>query len=364
MKYFLILFLAMYAFAKKEYSLEHEISQLLLLGFEGATLEDNPSIKRDIQEGLGAVILFDGFEDKSRGANNIKNPKQLKKLLSDMQALSEEPLLICIDQEGGQVVRLKENLGFDSLPSASFVGKKASASYSKSLYGNLADELNGLGINCVFAPVVDLAIEPKNPVIYQMQRSFSSDPKVVVEQAEIFMDAMRAKHLFSIIKHFPGHGSSLSDSHKGFVDVSKSWKSIELEPFKQLIEKRKVEMIMTAHIFNKHIDHKYPATMSYKTNTKLLKEKLGFKGLMISDGLQMHAISKNFKLEEVVEKTLNSGVDILLFANQLGFNSRDELVTVIKNLIKKKRLSESSIRQKSEKIRQYKRRILSLKDNG
>lgn len=361
MKYLIILFLITLGFSKPHYALEHEIAQILLLGFEGASLEENPSIKKDIQSGLGAVILFDGFEDKSRGLNNIKSPKQLKKLLADMQALDGEPLLVCIDQEGGQVRRLGEDLGFMPLPSASHVGKKDSKRYSKKLYTKLANAFENLGINCVFAPVVDLAIEPRNPVIYQMQRSFSADPKVVVKHSEIFIDAMRAKNIFSIIKHFPGHGSSLSDSHKGFVNVSTTWKEVELQPFIQLINKDKVEMIMTAHIFNRHIDDTYPATMSYKTNTKLLKEKLGFKGLMISDGLQMHAISKNFKLEEVVEKTLNSGVDMLLFANQLGYNSREELTAIIKKLIKQKQVSEKSIREKAEKIRLYKKRILSAK---
>jgi len=360
MKYLIILFLITQGFSKPHYSLEHEIAQVLLLGFEGSSLEANPTIKKDIESGLGAVILFDGFEDKSRGLNNIRSPKQLKKLLSDMQALRSDPLLICIDQEGGQVRRLREDLGFHSLPSASFIGKKDSETYSKLVYTVLANEFKSLGINCVFAPVVDLATEPRNPVIYQMERSFSADPKVVVKHSEIFMDAMRNKNVFSIIKHFPGHGSSLSDSHKGFVDVSNTWQDIELQPFSELINKNKVEMIMTAHIFNRHIDDKYPATMSYKTNTKLLKEKLGFKGLMISDGLQMHAISKNFDLEEVVEKTLNSGVDMLLFANQLGYNSRVELTAVIKKLIKENRVSEQSIRDKAEKIRRYKKRVLSL----
>ncbi|MDH5464562.1 MAG: glycoside hydrolase family 3 protein [Thiovulaceae bacterium] len=357
MKYLIFFLLITFGFSKQPYSLDHEIAQVLLLGFEGATLKESPSIKKDIQAGLGSIILFDGFQDKSRGANNVKSPKQLKKLISDMQALSPEPLLTCIDQEGGTVTRLKEEIGFLSLPSAESVGTKDSLEYSKNLYAKLASELKDLGINCVFAPVVDLAIEPKNPVIFQRQRSYSADPKIVAKHAEIFMDAMRDKKIFSIIKHFPGHGSSLSDSHKGFVDVSDTWKEVELEPFVKLIDKNKVEMIMTAHIFNKHIDSKYPATMSYNTNTKLLKNKLGFKGLMISDGLQMHAISKNFSLEETVEKTLNSGVDILLFANQLGFNSRDELVGVVKKLIKQKKLSEESIRRKAERIRFFKRKI-------
>jgi beta-N-acetylhexosaminidase len=360
LKYLLFFLLISDAFSKVNYTLEHEISQLLLFGFKGSRIQTASSIKKDIEAGLGAVILFDRRDKKCKETQNIKNPSQLRDLLTDLQAISSEPLLICIDQEGGRVDRLKSKRGFINIPSASFVGKHETF-YSRMLYDNLAQEFDYLGINCVFAPVVDLACEPKNPVIYQLDRAFSNDPDIVIEHASNFLDAMREKNIFSIIKHFPGHGSSLADSHKGFVDVSDTWKKVELEPFFELVKSNKVEMIMTAHIFNKHLDAKYPATMSYRTNTILLKKQIGFKGLMISDGLQMRAIRDNYDLETVVEKTLNSGVDMLLFANQLGFNTREEIVGVVKKLIKEKKISELSIREKAQQIRDYKARILKKK---
>ncbi len=345
--------------AEPKHTLEYEISQLLVLGFNGTALNTKATVSEDIKQGLGGVILFDPNERIKDNFVNVSNPKQLTQLNLDLQSLTKEPLLICIDQEGGTVRRLKEKQGFKPLPSAALVGAKDEIAYSQQIYQGLADELSQLQINCVFAPVVDLAIEPKNPIIYQRERAFSHNPKIVVKHAALFIEAMRRKHIFSIIKHFPGHGSSLSDSHKGFVDVSESWKEIELEPFAQLIKMDKVDMIMSAHIFNKYLDPKYPATMSYQTNTKLLRNKLGFQGLMISDGLQMHAISKNFKLKEVVEKTLNSGVDMLLFANQLGFNSREEIVKSVLELVDEGKISEQSIRDKANRIRIYKKKVLA-----
>jgi len=139
----------------------------------------------------------------------------------------------------------------------------------------------------------------------------------------------KAHHIISVIKHFPGHGSSLGDSHKGFVDISKTWSKKELEPYYKLIQEKQVDMIMTAHVFNSNIDKKYPATLSFKSNTQLLRNKMHFRGVIVSDDLQMGAITQHYSLQERVKLAINAGVDILLFGNQLQNNSVKEIVEAI-----------------------------------
>ncbi len=334
-------------------SIDSDIAQILLFGFNGQT--PSQQIKKDIKNGLGSVILFNKTMDKK--VKNISSKEQLKKLTSTLQSIKKEKLFICVDQEGGKVRRLKKELGFYDLKSARFIGDEDNISLTKQSYKALANDLESVNINCVFAPVVDMAIEPKNPIIYKLDRSYSDKSEIIYKHASIFVNQMRKKHIVSVIKHFPGHGSSLSDSHKGFVDVSKTWDKKELEPFKLMIDNKKADMIMSAHIFNSNIDSTYPATMSYKTNTKLLRGKLNYKGLMISDDLQMRAISANFKLKDAVEKTLNSGVDILLFGNQLGNNTLDEISKIIKELIKSGKITKESISLKASRVREFKRKL-------
>ena len=155
----------------------------------------------------------------------------------------------------------------------------------------------------------------------------------------------------TVIKHFPGHGSSKADSHKGFTDVTNTWTSKELEPFMQMIEAQKVDMIMTAHIFNKNLDTAYPATLSYKVNTELLRNQMHYEGVIITDDLQMAAIHKHYSLKETVTLALNSGVDILLFGNQLGYQNIDELVETIFSQVKNNSIPMSRIIESNKRIK-------------
>ena len=152
------------------------------------------------------------------------------------------------------------------------------------------------------------------------------------------------------LKHFPGHGSSLGDSHKGFVDISETWRPQELDPYRRLINAGKADMIMTAHVFNSHFDAKYPATLSYYVNTKLLREQLGFKGVVISDDLQMKAISKHYSLKESITLAINSGVDILLFGNQLGEQNLPELIDTILSQVKRGAIKYERIQESNQRI--------------
>jgi len=329
--------------------LKKMIGRMLLVGFEDEVLNKNSEIIRLIKEyELGGVILFDRFYSDRSKTKNISSPMQLQLLTSSLKSFSKKPLLISVDQEGGKVARLKPDYGFEKIPSAKEVSKLDTLK-AKKIYRTQAQMLSDAGINSNFAPVVDLAVNPKNRVIVGLERSYGSDSNKVVKYAQIFIDSHKEKNIFSVLKHFPGHGSSLGDSHKGFVDITNSWSIKELEPYIKLINSNSIEMIMTAHVFNSKLDKKYPATLSFAVNTKLLRDNLNYNGIVISDDLQMKAISKHYSLKETVTLAINSGVDILLFGNQLATQNIDELIDVILAQVKSgaidiKRIIESNRR--------------------
>ncbi len=337
---FTLLFFLSFGFVQAD-SLDEKIAKMVIIGFDGVELNQN--ISNDIKKyGIGGVILF---------SKNIKSPLQLKKLTTTLKSLRKEKFLIATDQEGGLVQRLKSKNGFINTPKAIDIAK-LSKKEAKQLYKNMAKMLHEYGINCNFAPSVDVAINPKNPVIAKYGRSFSSDPKVVLDYSTLFIDAMHEEGVLSVLKHFPGHGSSRGDSHDGFVDVSEYWQEDELYPFLKLIERGKSDAIMSAHIFNKNLDALYPATLSYKTNQNLLRDKMGFEGVLISDDMQMGAIAKNYDLNESVALAINSGVDMLLFGNQLSTPlSLVEIIKIIKKLIDENRVSKERIEEASRRVR-------------
>jgi beta-N-acetylhexosaminidase len=308
------------------------IGRMIILGFEGQSLSSNNTLKKDIKKyTLGGVILFDKYH-KSKKKKNIKNPKQLKKLITDIQNMSKYNILISIDQEGGLVSRLNQKNGFSKTYKASTISKKGTI-FARQTYKKLASDLSNVGININFAPVVDLAINPKNKVIVYYGRSYSSSPKEVIKYSKIFIDEMNKKGIISVLKHFPGHGSSLGDSHEGFIDISNTWNKKELIPYQELINSNHANMIMTAHVYNKNLDTKYPATLSKNINTNLLKEKLNYQGIIISDDLQMKAITKYYTLKQTVTLAINSGVNILLFGNQID-NKTIKLKTIVNTIYK------------------------------
>jgi len=326
------------------------IGRMLIVGFDDAEIDKNSQIVKDMQEyDLGGVILFDRDYKERNKTKNIRSPKQLKKLTDALHYFSKKPLFISVDQEGGKVARLKPKYGFAKIPSASSVGKM---NYKDTLktYETQSQMLQNAGINMNFAPVVDLAVNPKNRVIVGLERSFGKDTTKVTEYAKVVILEQKKHHIISVLKHFPGHGSSLGDSHKGFVDISETWSPDELTPYSNLIEENLVDMIMTAHVFNKHIDDAYPATLSYKFNTKLLREMMHFKGVIISDDLQMGAISQHYSLKERVTLAINAGVDILLFGNQLENMSVKEIVDAVYAQVKAKKIPLSRIIESNKRI--------------
>ena len=172
-------------------------------------------------------------------------------------------------------------------------------------------------MNLNLAPVVDLDANPANPVIGAFGRSFSADPDAVTRHARAFIQAHHDRGVLCALKHFPGHGSSSTDSHIGFVDIAGTWSEAELEPCAALIAEGLVDVIMTAHVFNANLDQTHPATLSHPVVTGILREQLGYDGVVMSDVIEMAAISANYGFEASVQLAIEAGVDILLYANEL-----------------------------------------------
>lgn len=329
-------------------SLSEMAGGILMLGFRGQQVADAQVIVEDIEERrVGGVILFD--RDVALGsARNIDNPGQLANLVADLQQISGDRLLVAIDQEGGAVNRLKPTYGFPETRSAQYFGELDDVTETRREAVQTASLLRTLGINVNLAPVVDLNIDPDSPAIGRFGRSYSADPAVVVRHAHTVIDAHHKHGVATSIKHFPGHGSASEDSHLGFTDVTHTWVPQELEPYRQLLVMNPApSMVMTAHIFHGGLDARYPATLSQAIVGDLLRGELGYRGLVISDDMQMRAITDHYGLEQAIELSLNAGVDLLIFANNLVYqpNIAADAQEIIVRLVEEGRLSASRLRE-------------------
>lgn len=341
--------------------LDVEIGQMLDIGFRGLQIADTNHIVRDIKKyHLGGVVLFDYDVPRQSPVRNIQSPGQLKKLVSDLKSLSDIPLIVSIDQEGGKVARLDPAHGFPKTVSEQYLGKLNKTDTTRFYARRTAKTLSSMGINVDLAPVVDLNVNPDNPVIGKLGRSYSADPQIVVKQASIFIKTLHRYGILTVLKHFPGHGSSTSDSHLGVVDVTQTWSKKELAPYKQLLDSKLVDMVMTAHIFNKHIDPQYPATLSKPTITGILRDSLGFDGVVMSDDMMMGAIRKEYGLKTAIKRAILAGDDILSFANNSIYDPQivPKAHHIIKKMVQDGEISRKRIDRSYQRIMKLKRRLV------
>lgn len=333
---------------------------MLKIGFRGMEIADTNHVVRDIEQyHLGGVVLFDYDVPRDTAVRNIKSPEQVKTLVQDLKNLSQIPLIVSIDQEGGRVARLKSAYGFPETVSAQYLGEIDDPDSTRYYARQTAETLSDLGINVNLAPVVDVNLNPDNPVIGGIERSFSADPETIVKHAELYIKTLHEYDILTVLKHFPGHGSSEKDSHLGVVDVTETWSKEELEPYEQLIDSNMADAIMTAHIFNTNIDSTYPATLSHPTITGILRDKLGFDGVVISDDLMMGAIRKEYGLKTTIKQALDAGVDILSFANNSVYDHDivPKAHKIVKDLIDEGEISPERIDRSYQRIMEFKKQL-------
>jgi beta-N-acetylhexosaminidase len=303
-------------------SLSEKIAGLIVVGFRGSALSQVPWLLTALREtGLGGVILFD--RDQQTGAQrNVRSPAQVATLIRDLRAAAgDRPIIVGVDQEGGLVTRLSPAHGFPAVASEADIGRGTVAG-ARSWGRGIAKTLATAGINLNFAPVVDLNVNPRSPAIGALDRSFSANPAVVVEMATAEIQAHRSAGVKTTLKHFPGIGSSTTNTDFGVADVTKTWTRRELEPFQKLIASGTADLIMAGHVVNGQLDRDHPASLSKATVTDLLRGQLRWTGPVVTDDLQAAAIVKAFGFAEAVVLALEAGNDLLLLANQQSYDPR------------------------------------------
>lgn len=293
-------------------NMKTRIGQMVMIGFSGTTPKARGvrAALAQIAEGtIGGVIIM---------KHNVVSMSQLQRLTHAFYAAARKAgrptPFIGIDQEGGAVQRLK----FHRYPTAKRIAGQSTARAS-AIYARLACEVRRAGINVNFGPVLDLDISGRaNPIIGRMQRSYGKPPQKVALYAARFIAAHKRFGLMTTAKHFPGHGSSLHDSHRGFTAIPR-WKAGELAPYKALAQgpaDTRFDLVMIGHLFNKKWGA--PASLSQTAVTGLLRQKVGFKGLAITDDMEMGAIRKNYKWRTALLRAIKAGNDIVLYSNTVS----------------------------------------------
>lgn len=335
--------------------LREMIGQMLMLGFSGTDAADQQvKTARKLLVGgdIGGLILM---------GHNLEDRAQVKKLISFFKAAPlKHPPLIAIDQEGGKVQRLRAEHGFTDVPQAALLGSDVTPAGAQAIYQLMAEELADVGFNVNFGPVVDIDLVPHNPIIGLKGRSYGREEGVVINYAKAFVLAHRQRQILTSLKHFPGHGSSWTDSHEQFVDLTKSWQNRELAPYQQMIRAGLADMVMVGHLYHPEFSDKaaLPASLSRKA-IRHLRRKMNYDGVVITDDLGMGAIRKYFPFEEVIIRSVNAGNDILLLVDdKLAVPEQiNRIHKIIRQAIVQKKISLESIRRSYKRILKAKSKL-------
>ncbi|MBQ0135721.1 MAG: glycoside hydrolase family 3 protein [Oscillospiraceae bacterium] len=283
----------------------------------------------------GGIILF---------AKNIENPEQLTKLTSDIHALNELTPLIGVDEEGGSITRIAKNENFNVTKFNSMLETK-DADEAYNIGKTIGTYLNEYGFDVDFAPVADVNTNPDNPVIGK--RAFSADPKTAAKFVSSAIKGFHDANIMTSIKHFPGHGDTQTDTHKGYAETQKTWdeiKNCEMIPFIKGIDAG-TDMVMVAHIAAPKVTGDgTPATLSYTLITEKLRNELGFKGVVITDGMKMGAIAQQYDAADAAVKAIEAGIDIILLPENYIEAYNGVLTAVQNGTITEERIDESVMR--------------------
>lgn len=333
-------------------SLREKIGQLFMIGFEGTEVSKEV-IEMIEKEKIGSVCLF---------PRNIESPQQVLKLTSDLQTVAKEngyhfPLIIAMDQENGIVRRLKR--GVTELPGSMLLGAIDDVETTRQVSEITAQELKALGVNMNLAPVLDVNNNPQNPVIGV--RSFGESPEKVAEHGKAFVVGHKKNGMITSAKHFPGHGDTTIDSHKGLPTIDHSLehlKKTELLPFYEVM-KADTDVVMTSHIHFSELDQEkeVPASLSENVTTGLLREKMGFQGVVITDSLEMDAVADYLGTVDGALQALKAGADLLLFSHTRSIQK--EALDRFEEAVNKDELSEEIIDRAVDRILRLKQKYLS-----
>lgn len=323
----------------KSMSLEEKIYQLFivtpeqLLDVRGAVTQAEPAAQTALQRHpVGGVIFFSA---------NIQTPEQTTKLIADLQDFSRLGLFIAVDEEGGLVARLGNNpeMGTTVFPPMGNIGASGDTESARNVGQTIGNELKRFGFNLNFAPVADVNSNPNNPVI--ADRAFSSDPRIAADMVSACVAGFRESGVLCTLKHFPGHGDTAADSHYGAVYSGKTVEELwdcEFLPFQSGISAG-ADMVMIGHICLPNvIGDDIPASLSYEITTEILREQLGFDGLIVTDSMVMEAITGRFSSGAAAVQAIHAGADLILIPENIS-----DAVNAILNAVKNGELSEKRI---------------------
>ena len=340
-------------------TIEQLVGQIIIAGFRGKTLEKDSDISKYITDlNIGGVILYDeDLEIGGDGTRNIGSPNQVKDLVSQLQDLSEQSLMISVDQEGGKDHRLKSVYGIEETTSWQHIGVLNDPLMTEQFAKTMASTLSDMGINLNFAPVLDLD-HGQDTVISDSERAFSTDPQKVIEHSRIFIEQHKIKEIITCGKHFPGLGSASGDTHEGFTDISDTWSVKDLIPFDEMIQSGDLDMVMVSHAFDTKLDPEYPSSLSKKIINDMLRNDLGFSGPVICDDPSMRAISDHYDLHDTFELMLNAGIDLFCLGNNLIYDPDyiPRSIDVICDLIHSGKITEKRITESIDRINAIKKR--------
>ena len=329
----------------KDMTLEEKVYQMFIVTPEALTGYDVVNASTSITRGwlekypVGGLIYF---------ADNIQNRKQTEEMLKNTTAsameLQEMPLFLCVDEEGGSVARVanNSNMGVTNVGPMKDIADEKAAKEAGTTIGTYLKEL---GFNVDMAPVVDVITNEQNTVIGD--RSFGSDPAVVEAYGEAYSDGLHSQGILSTYKHFPGHGATEGDTHEGYAYTNKTYeelKEAELVPFAKA-ERDGADMVMVAHIAVPNITgDNTPCTLSYQMVTEVLKNDLSYEGIIITDAMNMKAITDNYSSGEAAVKAISAGVDIVLMPEDFEEAVKAVLEAVEKGEITEARIDESVLK--------------------
>jgi beta-N-acetylhexosaminidase len=315
-------------------ALERFAAAAVLPGFEGPVAPE--WVRRWLERGLGGVVLF---------AWNVESRDQLCALTATLRS-EREDVLIAIDEEGGDVTRLEASTG-SSYPGNAALGAVDDVGLTEQVAVAMAAELSGVGVNVNLAPVADVNTNPENPVIGI--RSFGADGELVARHVAAFVQGLQGAGVVACAKHFPGHGDTAEDSHLELPVVA-SIEDAALLPFEAAIE-AKVRAIMTAHIVVRAIGEA-PATMSREILHGLLRERMGYEGLVMTDALEMRAISATVGVEEGAVRAIEAGADALCLGHDLFDDSVHGVCDALVGAVRSGRLEEARLVEAATRVRQ------------
>ncbi len=326
--------------------------QLIIYGFSGSSAEsaDAQRLARDVEAGLAGGVCFLGYNARSQ-----EGLLSLTRLFGD----AGTPF-IAIDQEGGKVQRLSPRIGYPAVLPASDIARTKTPEEAEGIYQRMASTLRGAGFTLNLAPVVDLGFQPKNPVVTAFGRAYGVDGATVSRYAAAFVRGHRAARMLTALKHFPGHGSTLVDSHLNPVDLGKTWREDELEPYRALTRQGLVDIVMTGHLaLERFAARGEPATLSGSMIGGLLRRDIGYDGAVMTDDLDMRAIRSRYDNEEAVVRALAAGNDLVLVSNSATPDGQigRKVVAAVAGALGDGTLSARTLEQAVARVSALKRRL-------